>query len=80
MADVTCVRCGQTRDRMAFKPFSTPLGQRVFDSICSVCWGEWVKHQQALINHHGLHVQEPEHRQLLYQHLEQFLFANSPSA
>jgi Fe-S cluster biosynthesis and repair protein YggX len=39
-----------------------------------------VKHQQALINHHGLHVQEPEHRQVLYQHLEQFLFSNSPAS
>jgi Fe-S cluster biosynthesis and repair protein YggX len=63
---------------MAFKPFPTELGQRVFDSICAVCWAEWVKQQQALINHHGLDLQNPQARQFLYQQLEQFLFTNAP--
>ncbi|HEX9894329.1 MAG TPA: oxidative damage protection protein [Gemmatimonadales bacterium] len=65
---------------MAFKPFPTPLGQRVFDSICAVCWGEWVKQQQALINHYGINLQDPQAKQFLYQQLEQFLFTSAPQA
>jgi Fe-S cluster biosynthesis and repair protein YggX len=80
MPEVSCVRCGQTRGQMAFKPFPTPLGQRVFDSICAVCWGEWVKQQQALINHYGINLQDPQAKQFLYQQLEQFLFTSAPQA
>lgn len=64
---------------MAFKPFPTELGQRIFDGICGVCWGEWVKHQQALINHYGLNLQDPQAKAFLYQSLEQFLF-ETPTA
>lgn len=78
MADIPCVRCGQTREQMAFKPFPTPLGQRVFETICAVCWGEWVKHQQALINHYAINLQDPQAKQFLYQQLEQFLFTSEP--
>jgi Fe-S cluster biosynthesis and repair protein YggX len=74
MSDIACARCGETRGRMAFKPFPTDLGQRVFDQICGVCWADWVKHQQALINHYGLNLQDPQARSFLYQNLEQFLF------
>ena len=80
MSDVTCVRCGQIRARMPFKPFPTPLGQRVFDSICSVCWADWVKQQQALINHYAIDLQDPKGKQFLYQQLEQFLFTTEDPA
>jgi Fe-S cluster biosynthesis and repair protein YggX len=80
MTDLTCSRCGQTRARMAFKPFPTELGQRVYDQICAVCWAEWVKYQQALINHYGLNLQDPQARSFLYQNLEQFLFTSAPPA
>jgi Fe-S cluster biosynthesis and repair protein YggX len=77
MAEITCVRCGQTRDRMAFKPFPNEVGQKVFDSICAVCCGDRVKHQQALINHYGLDLQDPKSRKFLYESLEQFLFTSA---
>ena len=78
MPDVTCTRCGQTRDRVAFKPFPNEVGQKVFDNICAVCWADWVKHQQALINHYGLDLQDPKSRKFLYESLEQFLFTSAP--
>jgi Fe-S cluster biosynthesis and repair protein YggX len=80
MSDITCSRCGQTRERMAFKPFPNDLGQKVYDTICAVCWGDWVKHQQALINHYGLQLQDPKARKFLYESLEQFLFTSAPQA
>lgn len=80
MATVTCVRCGQTRDGMAFRPFPNDLGKRVFEQICAVCWAEWVAHQQALINHYGLNLQDGGARTFLYEHLEQYLFTNAPQS
>jgi len=80
MATVSCVRCGQSRDQQAFPPFPTPAGRRVFDEICAVCWGEWLKFQQQLINHHGLNLRETEAREFLRQQMERFLFTSTPPA
>ena len=80
MATVQCTRCGQQREGMAFRPFPNELGKRAFEQICGVCWGEWVQHQQALINHYGLNLQDPQARTFLFEHLEQFLFTNSPQS
>lgn len=77
MADLTCTRCGETRARVPFKPFPNAIGQRVFDGICNVCWQEWLKYQQQLINHYGLNLQDPQAKQFLYQHLEQYLFTSA---
>ena len=74
MPPITCSRCGQERDRIAFRPFQNELGQRVFDQICAVCWGEWLKMQQQLINHYALDVRNPQAKQFLFQQMEGFLF------
>jgi Fe-S cluster biosynthesis and repair protein YggX len=59
---------------MAFQPFQNVLGRRAFDEICSVCWAEWLKTQQQLINHYGLNLREPQAKEFLFQQMEQFLF------
>ncbi len=74
MPTVTCVRCGQTRDQMAFRPFQNDLGLRAFEQICSVCWAEWLKTQQQLINHYGLNLREAKAKSFLFEQMEQFLF------
>jgi len=78
MPDITCVRCGQTRAQQSFPPFPSAIGQRVFQEICATCWAEWLKFQQQLINHYGLNLREPEAKQFLLQHMEQFLSTSTP--
>ncbi len=80
MATITCTRCGQDRERMAFRPFRNELGQRLYDGICGVCWGEWLTYQQQLINHYALNVQDPNAKQFLYDNLEKYLFTTGPQA
>jgi Fe-S cluster biosynthesis and repair protein YggX len=80
MPTVKCVRCGQERDGVAFRPFPNDLGKRVYEQICGVCWAEWVQHQQALINHYGLNLQDAGARTFLYENLEQYLFTSAPPA
>jgi Fe-S cluster biosynthesis and repair protein YggX len=77
MASVQCVRCGQQREGMAFQPFANELGRRAFSEICGVCWGEWLRMQQQLINHYGLNLRDAHAKEFLFKQMEQFLFAVS---
>lgn len=78
MATLTCGRCGQTRDQMPFRPFQNELGLRVYEQICNVCWGDWLKLQQQLINHYALNVRDPAAKDFLFKQMEQFLFTPPP--
>ena len=80
MAEIGCVRCGQSRPQQAFPPFPNPTGQRLFQEICSVCWAEWLKYQQQLINHYSLNLRDSGARDFLLQQMEQFLFTSTPQA
>jgi len=75
MTDITCTRCSQTRDQMAFQPFQSDLGRRLYQEICAICWAEWLKSQQQLINHYGLDVRDPKAKQMLLKNMAQFLFS-----
>lgn len=75
MSDISCSRCGQTREQMSFQPFQNDLGRRLYAEICATCWAEWLKAQQQMINHYGLDVRDPKAKALLLKSMEQFLFA-----
>jgi Fe-S cluster biosynthesis and repair protein YggX len=77
MAIVNCTRCGQTREGMAFQPFQNEIGRRAYQEICGVCWGEWLKMQQQLINHYGLNLREPQAKDFLFRNMEGFLFGEA---
>jgi Fe-S cluster biosynthesis and repair protein YggX len=74
MATIHCVRCGQDRDQMSFRPFPNDLGLRAYHEICGACWAEWIKTQQQLINHYGLNLREQQAKEFLFANMEQFLF------
>ena len=80
MADITCSRCGQTRAQMSFQPFQNELGKRVYQEICAVCWADWLKLQQQLINHYGLNVREAKAKEVLFKQMEQVLFTPAPAS
>ena len=74
MTQVNCVRCGKTGGQLGQPPLPTDLGNRIFDSICQECWGEWLKQQTTIINHYGLNLVDPEARKFLTQQTELFLY------
>ena len=80
MATISCTRCGQHRDQQSFPPFPNERGQKLFREICSVCWGEWLKYQQQLINHYALNLREPKSREYLLEQMAQFLATSAPQA
>jgi Fe-S cluster biosynthesis and repair protein YggX len=63
---------------MPFRPFQNDLGRKVFEKICNVCWGEWLRNQQQLINHYALNVRDPQAKEFLFKQMEQFLFGELP--
>ncbi len=78
-ATVHCVRCGQDRSPMAFRPFPNEIGLRVYEQICGTCWAAWLRMQQQLINHYGLNLRDPGAKEFLFQQMEQYLFPKSVS-
>ena len=80
MPNVTCSRCQQTRDAIPFRPFPNDRGQRLVDQTCNICWQEWLKLQQQLINHYGLNVREEKSKQFLFAQLDQFLVTTAPQS
>lgn len=72
--DLTCVRCGQTGERLERAPLKNDLGQRILDEICQTCWQQWLQFQTALINHYGLDVRDRRARDFLTTNMEAFLF------
>ena len=74
MPEVTCTRCGNTREGFEKAPFPGAMGQRIVAEICKECWGQWLKQQTMLINHYGLNVMDPQARAFLTRNLDAFLF------
>ena len=74
MADITCSRCGQTREGFERPPFPGAIGARIVTEICKDCWAQWLKQQTMLINHYGLNVMEPQARTFLTRNMDAFLF------
>jgi Fe-S cluster biosynthesis and repair protein YggX len=80
MAEISCSRCAKTGEAIPYRPFPNDLGQRLVDQICNVCWAEWLKLQQQLINHYGLNLRDQSAKDFLYAQLEQHLFTSAPQS
>jgi Fe-S cluster biosynthesis and repair protein YggX len=74
MAELICARCGGDGEQLPKPPLRNDLGNRVFAEICRNCWGEWLKFQTALINHHGLDVRDQPAKEFLMSNMEAYLF------
>ena len=50
-----------------------PTGQQVLENVCRDCWQEWRENSALLINHYGLALGNPAHRQQLRTAMREFL-------
>ena len=73
MATITCARCKQSKPSLDEPPVGGELGQAVVARICVDCWEEWRTTSAQLINHYGLNLGLPEHRQQLRKVMKEFL-------
>ncbi|HKY50929.1 MAG TPA: Fe(2+)-trafficking protein [Candidatus Limnocylindria bacterium] len=72
MADVSCVRCGQTRAG-AGRVLPGDIGDEIERRVCAQCWSEWLAQQIRVINHYGLRPALREDRDKLYDFTREFL-------
>jgi Fe-S cluster biosynthesis and repair protein YggX len=79
MADVTCVRCGETREG-AGRVLPGTIGDEIEQRVCAQCWSEWLGQQIRVINHYGLRPVLREDREKLYDFTREFLGLESSTA
>ena len=73
MTSITCIRCKQSKDQLGEPPVGGALGQSIQSSVCADCWNEWRETSARLINHYGLNLGLPDHRQELRRVMKEFL-------
>lgn len=71
---VNCVKLGKELPGLDNPPFPGELGDRIYENVSQEAWQMWVEHQVLLINHYGLVLADPNHRQFLVEQLEEFFF------
>ncbi|MBI4125818.1 MAG: Fe(2+)-trafficking protein [Deltaproteobacteria bacterium] len=73
MANIQCARCGNEGPPPDFIPYEGALKAAIVSQICSECWEAWKKMSVMVINEFRLTPFLPEHRQVLEQHMKDFL-------
>lgn len=73
MAEVTCARCGETREGLARPPYPDDLGRAIQEKICPVCWDACREMQVKVINEYRLDLSDPRAQEMLEQATRDFL-------
>jgi len=74
---VHCLKLGAELPGMDKPPFSSPLGQRIYDGISKRAWEMWEEQSRTIMNHYGLSMADPESRKRLRAEMEAFLFGGA---
>jgi Fe-S cluster biosynthesis and repair protein YggX len=59
-----CSRCGRPDGQLPKPPFKGPLGQKIFDNVCTGCWREWIPMGTKVINELALVLSTPTGQQM----------------
>jgi Fe-S cluster biosynthesis and repair protein YggX len=73
MTNVTCTRCGQSREGLDEAPYKGALGEEVRARICADCWQQWKAQELMVINEYRLRLFDRGDRARLDQACRQFL-------
>ncbi|MBX3396999.1 MAG: Fe(2+)-trafficking protein [Phycisphaerae bacterium] len=69
----SCRRCGGPGPQLPKVPFKGALGQVIFDTVCQMCWKEWVGQGTKVINELRLQMYDPTAQDLYDRHMKEFL-------
>jgi Fe-S cluster biosynthesis and repair protein YggX len=70
---IACRRCKQDKPPLDAPPVGGALGETIVTTVCADCWAEWRETSARLINHYGLNLGLPDHRQELRRAMKEFL-------
>ncbi len=77
--ELTCARCGLTREGAGKVGLPGSLGRDIERSVCAECWKEWLAAQIRVINHYGLRPAVKEDRERLYTATREFFMLPEPA-
>lgn len=73
MGTITCSRCKASKEPLPQPPVGGTLGETIAGTTCPDCWQEWQETSRRVINHYGLNLGDPHHRQQLRELMKEFL-------
>jgi Fe-S cluster biosynthesis and repair protein YggX len=73
MAELTCIRCGQTREGLARAPYPDDLGREIAEKVCAACWEECKRMQVMVINENRLDLSDLRAQEILEKSIRDFL-------
>jgi Fe-S cluster biosynthesis and repair protein YggX len=73
MAEVTCARCGETREGLPREPLPGADGRAILASTCAPCWKLWLGEQVKLINETRISPADPDGFAFLLTRMRAFL-------
>ncbi len=73
MADVTCIRCEQTREAIKDNPYGGKIGLTLKEKICDPCWQEWYAQSIKIINEYRISLRDQKGRDELSKQMKIFL-------
>ncbi len=71
---VKCVKFGDERPAMPYKPLDDELGQRIYDNVSLEAWKMWLEHSKMIINEYRLDLVSAEAQSFLREQMEKFFF------
>ena len=71
---VHCVKLDKEAEGLDRPPYPGDLGKRIYENISKEAWQMWMGQQTMLINEYRLSPINPEHRKMLEEQMEKFLF------
>lgn len=72
--DVYCVFLKKNAPGLDFQLYPGELGKKIFDNISKEAFSQWQSKQTMLINEKKLNMMNLEHRKLLEEQMQKFLF------
>lgn len=73
MPEVTCARCGETREGLDKAPYPDELGREIAEKVCTVCWDEARNRQVMIINEYRLDLSDDRAQEILEKATREFL-------
>jgi Fe-S cluster biosynthesis and repair protein YggX len=73
MADVTCIRCEETRAGLDRPPYPDAMGREIAEKVCAVCWDECKQMQVMVINEYRLDLSDARAQEILEKSIREFL-------
>lgn len=74
---VECVKLNRLLPGLDAPPFPGELGERIYNEVSAQAYDMWQEYSTLIINHNGLSLGNPQHRDFLMEQMEEYLFGGA---